>query len=349
MRRSASWAVIGFRSLAVVGASVLIASCESGAEKSGPPARTEIASQIGGFVDGSSPNTTPKSTTFPPCNPETSESCPAVPFDPCLQPDAIVGTAESDRLTGSGENDVICGLGGNDTIDGGNGDDTIIGGDGADLLTGGSGDDWIKGNAGNDSLRGGSGDDTLLGEAGDDVLSGDYGDDLLVGHEGTDSANGGEGANRCLSTETQINCLVPPTFRPVGQAPNPLTSANWDLPSSGDRYQLIEGMIGVQFTSSRPLRRLDVAIHYPLGVTPAGFVSGTVVDIRPPADVAEQPGIITYRIPDGVDMSGLSVMNFSSDWGGWEELPSTTNISTRLVSAQVSHFSTFGVARSVLS
>jgi Ca2+-binding RTX toxin-like protein len=116
--------------------------------------------------------------------------------NPCLRPEAIVGTPGPDRLEGTPGDDVICGLGGNDHISGGGGNDLIIGGAGDDHLGGDDGNDELRGGTGADRVDGGAGDDVISAGAGDDYVAGRLGNDLISGDSGDDVLNGGGDADR---------------------------------------------------------------------------------------------------------------------------------------------------------
>ena len=158
-----------------------------------------------------------------------------------LNPSTNTGEAEGDLIVRV-ENLVGSNL--PDYLSGGNVGNQINGRAGADEIFGNGGDDLIFGEGGNDNIRGNEGDDDLRGGAGSDILDGGTGRDFLEGGDGADIliANGGDDLNggRGFDTVTYARSTS-------GVTVDLLDGRNNDGAAFGDRYLLIENLVGSNF------------------------------------------------------------------------------------------------------
>jgi len=173
----------------------------------------------------------------------------------------VSGGSGADSLKGQADNDILLGGSDHDTLIGGAGADHLDGGTGFDLVsyehstrglkvslldpsqnTGeAQGDDYkaVEGIVGSlyaDHLMGNAGNNTLIGLLGDDVLMGFNGDDVLRGSLGADVLDGGSGYDQVTYADA------------MGSVTVNLADASQNTGEAfGDRYTLIEGVIGSTF------------------------------------------------------------------------------------------------------
>ena len=193
--------------------------------------------------------------------------------------DTLNGQTENDELHGGNGDDTLNGGAGNDDLFGDADNDRLIGGLGADALAGGSGtdiasyesalagvtalmlnaaqntgdaagdtyssienlvgsdfDDVLGGTGVANIITGDDGDDELIGNGGDDTLNGNNDDDILNGGLGGDVLNGGAGSDAASYANATAGVTV--------SLLNPASNTG---EATGDRYSLIENLIGSRF------------------------------------------------------------------------------------------------------
>ena len=207
--------------------------------------------------------------------------------------DTLNGQTENDELHGGNGDDTLNGGAGNDDLFGDADNDRLIGGLGADALAGGSGtdiasyesalagvtalmlnaaqntgdaagdtyssienlvgsdfDDVLGGTGVANIITGDDGDDELIGNGGDDTLNGNNDDDILNGGLGADVLNGGAGSDAASYANATAGVTV--------SLLNPASNTG---EATGDRYSLIENLIGSRFddtlTGSTAANRLE--------------------------------------------------------------------------------------------
>ena len=207
--------------------------------------------------------------------------------------DTLNGQTEDDLLQGGNGDDTLNGGAGNDDLFGDADNDRLIGGLGADGLAGGSGtdiasyesalagvtalmlnaaqntgdaagdtylsienlvgsdfDDVLGGTGVANIITGDDGDDELIGNGGDDTLNGNNDDDILNGGLGADVLNGGAGSDAASYANATAGVTV--------SLLNPASNTG---EATGDRYSLIENLIGSRFddtlTGSTAANRLE--------------------------------------------------------------------------------------------
>lgn len=193
--------------------------------------------------------------------------------------DNLTGDAGANRLFGGTGDDRLTGGAGNDLLAGGPGNDLFFGGTGADTLQGGAGFDRVSyanapasvvvdvtnpragqglaagdtlteieailGSAFHDRLLGGAMPESLEGGLGHDALFGRGGSDTLIGDQGNDSLDGGSGADALYGGAGWDMA----SYASAGEAVTVdlATPSRNSATAFGDRFNLIEGLIGSGF------------------------------------------------------------------------------------------------------
>lgn len=117
-------------------------------------------------------------------------------------------------------------------------------------LVGSDFDDVLGGTGVANIITGDDGDDELIGNGGDDTLNGNNDDDILNGGLGADVLNGGAGSDAASYANATAGVTV--------SLLNPASNTG---EATGDRYSLIENLIGSRFddtlTGSTAANRLE--------------------------------------------------------------------------------------------